>query len=121
MRAEPRYDCRRCPGYCCSYDLIEVSERDVARLARHHGLSLRAARERFTKLDSGKRVLRHRRDHVFRSTCLFFDQVERRCTIYEARPRVCRGYPAGPVCGYWDFLVFERELQDDDEFIPGSP
>jgi len=33
--AKPRvhYDCAKCPGYCCSYDLIEVGKRDIARLA----------------------------------------------------------------------------------------
>ena len=29
------YDCSKCPGYCCSYDRITVSKRDVARLAKH--------------------------------------------------------------------------------------
>lgn len=119
--ATARYDCTKCPGYCCSYDLIEVSDHDIARLARHHGVSVREARRRFTKLDSGRRVLRHKRDVVFRSTCHFFDQGERRCTVYAARPWVCRRYPSGTRCGYWEFLVFEREQQGDDEFVPGSP
>lgn len=119
--AAPRYDCSKCPGYCCSYDLIEVGERDVARLARHHGIGVREALRRFTKLDSGKRVLRHKRDRIFRSTCRFFDQDARRCGVYDARPTVCRSYPEGPRCGYWDFLVWEREQQGDDEFVPGSP
>lgn len=121
MQAGQRYDCTKCPGYCCSYDLIEVSEHDLVRLARQHAISVREARRRFTKRDSGKRVLRHHRDHIYRSTCLFFDQQARRCTVYAARPRVCRGYPDGRKCGYWDFLVFERALQDDAEFVPGSP
>jgi len=121
MSTAATYVCAQCPGYCCSYDWIEVTDHDLARLARHHGISLRDARRRFTKLDSGKRVLRHRRDHVFRSTCLFFDQEKRRCTVYEARPFVCRRYPSTPKCGYFEFLVFEREQQGDDEFVPLSP
>jgi hypothetical protein len=121
MAAKPAYDCSRCPGYCCSYDLIEVGARDLARLARHHGIGVREAERRFTKRDSGKRVLRHKEDRVYRSTCLFFDQDERRCGVYASRPAVCRSYPEGPRCGYWDFLAWEREQQDDDEFVPGSP
>jgi Fe-S-cluster containining protein len=120
MTPKARYDCARCPGYCCSYELIEVTERDVARLARHFGLRVADAWRRFTKLDSGRRVLRHRRDHVYRSTCRFFDQQQRRCTVYEARPAVCRQYPE-TRCGYYDFLRFEREQQGDDEFVPGTP
>jgi hypothetical protein len=33
---------------------------------------------------------------------------------------VCRKYPYGNKCGYYDFLKFEREHQDDEEFIPSA-
>lgn len=119
-----RYDCTRCPGYCCSYPRIAVSAHDIARLARHHGLSVARARERFTyryrTAAEDERVLRHHKDHVFRSVCRFLDRGTRRCTVYEARPRVCRGYPHARRCGYYDFLKFEREQQGDDEFIPSA-
>ena len=29
------YSCSKCPAYCCSYPLIEITKRDLARLARH--------------------------------------------------------------------------------------
>ena len=29
------YDCTKCPAYCCSYEHIGVSKRDINRLARH--------------------------------------------------------------------------------------
>lgn len=119
-----RYDCSKCPGYCCSYDRIEVSDFDIARLARHFGLSAATARQRFTYRYKTKAVdewvLRHRKDTVFKSICRFFDQDERRCTIYAARPNVCRRYPSGATCGYYDFLLFEREQQGDDDFIPSA-
>jgi hypothetical protein len=113
------YDCTKCPAYCCSYPLIEIGKRDVARLARHFGLSYVQAEERFTKYDAGEkaRVLRHRRDTVFDSVCMFLDPKQRRCSIYDARPGVCREYPDGPRCGYYDFLSFEREQQDDPEYV----
>ena len=34
----PHYDCSKCPAYCCSYDEISVTDRDVNRLARHFDL-----------------------------------------------------------------------------------
>lgn len=117
----PKYDCARCPGYCCSYDRIEVTPRDVARLARHFGLTVEQAERRFTRLwEPGERILRHRPDSVYKSICRFFDQHERRCTVYPARPAVCRQYPNGARCGYYDFLVFERGHQGDDTFIPSA-
>ena len=115
----PKYHCQKCPGYCCSYPEIEITERDIARLARHFGIDFDRAVERYTKQDRNKGIfmLRHRRDHIFESTCMLFDQEKRRCTVYEARPGVCRKYPDAPRCGYYEFLKFEREQQDDPEFI----
>lgn len=113
------YDCAKCPGYCCSYQLIEIGKRDIARLGKHFGLEYADAEERFTKYDASQkaRVLRHRKDKVFDTICMFFDQKERRCTVYEARPGVCRDYPIAPRCGYYEFLKFEREQQDDPKYI----
>lgn len=114
-----RYDCTKCPAYCCSYALIEVGKRDVARLARHFGLTYAQAERRFTKYDAGTgvRVLRHQQDEHFSTVCRFLDTEKRRCTVYEARPAVCRAYPDGTRCGYYDFLRFEREQQGDPDFI----
>jgi Fe-S-cluster containining protein len=113
------YDCAKCTGYCCSYDHIEVKPRDIERLAKHFDISLSAARERFTKtVPDGDVVLRHRKDHIFKSMCMFFDQEKRSCTVYHARPAVCREYPYGNKCGYYYFLKFERKHQDDETMIP---
>lgn len=121
---KPRYDCSKCPGYCCSHSRIAVSDFDIKRLARHFGISAAEARQRFTyhykTKEADEQLLRHQRDDVYKSICRFFDKEERRCTVYEARPNVCRRYPYGNVCGYYSFLKFERAHQDDDEFIPSA-
>ena len=112
-------NCAKCPGFCCTYPLIPVSDYDIRRLAKRFGISARVARARFTKpeLDEGKRirVLRHRKDEIFQSACRFLDQDKRRCTIYEHRPHACRAYPGVSRCGYYDFLANERSRQDDDQ------
>jgi Fe-S-cluster containining protein len=101
-----------------------VQDFDIERLARHFGISKAAARVKFTyryqtkELD--EQLLRHRKDHVFKSTCMFFDQKERRCTVYAARPSVCRMYPEDKTCGYYEFLKFERIQQGDEDFIPSA-
>lgn len=119
-----RYDCSKCPGYCCSHSRIAVSEYDIARLARLFNISPSEAKKRFTyhykTREVDEQILRHQKDHIYRSVCRFFDKHERRCTIYHARPNVCRKYPYGNMCGYYDFLKFEREHQDDEEFIPSA-
>jgi uncharacterized protein len=119
-----RYNCLKCPGYCCSHARIAVSDADIRRLARLFGLTDDEAKQRFTYRyrgpDGDEQILRHHRDHIYATVCRFFDRDERRCTVYEARPTVCRRYPYGKVCGYYNFLKFEREHQGDDEFIPSA-
>jgi Fe-S-cluster containining protein len=113
-----RYDCLKCPGYCCSYPVIPVTERDVARLARHYGITPEQAQARFTKRAEGKqRVLRRQTDPHFGRICKLFDTEARRCTAYEGRPGICRKFPGEARCGYYDFLSFEREHQSDPDFI----
>ncbi|MDE2304712.1 MAG: YkgJ family cysteine cluster protein [Gammaproteobacteria bacterium] len=118
------FDCSVCPGYCCSHARIAVTDHDVRRLARHFGLSERAARARFTyhyrTKEIDEQLLRHRRDHVYKSVCRFLDPKTRRCGVYEARPNVCRKYPYGNRCGYYAFLKFEREFHDDPQFVPSA-
>jgi Fe-S-cluster containining protein len=119
VKVKVSYSCKKCPGFCCTYSDIEITQRDIARLGKHFGLSPAVAETRFTKADdTGKaRLLRHRADKHFTTACMFLDQEKRRCTVYEARPGVCRQYPDSTKCGYYDFLRFERVQQGDPEFI----
>jgi uncharacterized protein len=114
-----RYSCAKCPAYCCSYPDIEVTPRDIERLAKRFDLTYAVAEERFTKEDPKEtvRLLRHKKDTVFATVCMFLDLEKRRCTVYESRPGVCRDYPDSSRCGYYEFLRFERTHQDDPEFI----
>lgn len=115
-----KYDCSKCPGYCCSYDWIRVTKRDIQRLAKRFSLTYEQAEKKFTKYEKEykARVLRHQKDHIFKSNCIFFDQEKRNCGIYEHRPAICRDFPEETTCGYYSFLMWEREHQDDPEFIP---
>ncbi|CAN5178250.1 hypothetical protein BH10PSE7_BH10PSE7_11590 [soil metagenome] len=113
-----KYDCLKCPGYCCSYPVIEVKDSDARRIAAHFDLPLDKAEKKFFKSSYGyKRVMRRKVDKYFGRICQFFDIEERRCTIYHARPYVCRDYPGKDNCGYWDFLAFERNAQEDENFV----
>ena len=48
--------------------------------------------------------MRRKADPHFGKICRFFDTEKRRCTIYTARPAICRDYPGGG-CGYYGFLM----------------
>jgi len=120
---QPRiyFNCSKCPAYCCSiYERVQVTKRDVNRLAKYFGVTSEVAEKRYTKIDraSGERVLRRTKDVIFEQTCMFLDQETRGCTIYHGRPAVCREYPARARCSYYDLLQFERNQQDDPSVVP---
>jgi uncharacterized protein len=118
--ARSTYDCSKCPAYCCSYDQIELKELDIRRLAKHLDLDREVFLKRYTKQGDELPILRHHKDKLFGSTCVFLDSKTRRCTVYDARPNVCRTYPDRPRCGYYDFLSWERDFQDDETSLPLS-
>jgi hypothetical protein len=90
----------------------------VERLAKHFGLTFKVARAKFTKVAHGRKyAMRRKKDTVYGRVCRFFDTEKRCCTVYKARPAVCRSFPGAGRCGYYDFLAFERRAQEDDEFI----
>jgi uncharacterized protein len=98
--------------------VIELTKRDVQRLAKHHSLTFDTAAKKFTKAVYGKSyVMRRKKDEHFGKICRFFDTEKRSCTIYTARPAACRAYPGGNRCGYYDFLTFERKAQDDPTWV----
>jgi Fe-S-cluster containining protein len=121
LPAKLRYDCSKCPAYCCSYQRIPVTPRDIERLARHFDLTPEEAKKRYTKFAWGEQVLRHRKDHIYESVCAFLDRETRRCTVYEARPEICRGFPEASRCGYYEFISWERRRQDDPDWVPLAP
>jgi Fe-S-cluster containining protein len=84
----------------------------------HFGVSPEIATQRFTKLFGKERILRRKADRLFGQACMFLDQETRKCTIYHARPLVCREFPTTSRCSYYDLLQFERKQQDDPDVIP---
>jgi Fe-S-cluster containining protein len=96
-----------------------VTEDDVGVLAKHFGLDHAQARKRFTKKgdEDSPRVLRHKADEHFGTICRFLDSETRGCSVYEARPQICRDFPNRKRCGYYEFLVHERETQEDEEWV----
>jgi len=113
------YDCAKCPAYCCSiYERVQVTKRDIKRLAKHFGVSLQKAVTQYTTTYQNERILRRKADPIFGKACKFLNPETRGCTIYNARPAVCREFPARQRCAYYDLLQFERIQQDDETVVP---
>lgn len=113
------YDCAKCPAYCCAvYERVQVTKRDINRLARHFGVSYETAMHKYTRLFNNERILRRKADPILGQACMFLNTETRRCKIYEARPLACREYPDAKRCAYYDLLQFERQQQDDPDVVP---
>jgi len=116
---KPKYDCDKCVAYCCSiYERVQVTPRDVKRLASHFGVTPEVASARYTKVFGKERILRRRADRLFGQACMFLNQETRKCTIYRARPGTCHEFPTTARCAYYDLIEFEREQQDDPDVVP---
>ena len=72
------------------------------------------AREACSKKEN-VRLLRHRKDGVFDSACVFLDQEKRQCTVYDVRPGVCRRLQLGHL---QVFKRFRHPLSSTNDF-PG--
>lgn len=76
--------CSHC-SKCCEETEMELSSRDVKRLEKAG-----YRREEFT-ITGKDRVTRLRN---IEGWCYFYNQVEKRCSVYENRPLGCYLYPA---------------------------
>lgn len=106
IKTAPDDNCLKCTGHCCTAGVhfeIGLHEADVVRLAEHLGMS----KEKFVKkyIDPMYTTLGYPHQFAFREDkkaeggwCCPFLEIDKRgagrCGVYEARPAVCRGFPA---------------------------
>jgi Fe-S-cluster containining protein len=92
MASSPPLECAKCAMCCKMAGYVEMSKYDVARLAKHLGLTPAEFKEKHLVqiTRTGKMWLKDEHE-----TCQFLGP-DHACTVYEARPTPCRGY----VC--WD-------------------
>ena len=73
------YNCSSCPAYCCAiYERVQVTPRDIKRLARHFAVDYATAEKRFTTTWQGEQILRRKKDPIFGEACKFLDPETRR-------------------------------------------
>lgn len=120
------YDCEQCPAICCTvYEAVSVDDRDVERLAAAAGLPADIFAAYYTRQGDGATVLRRKNDPVSGTgrCCTFLDVETRRCLHYDARPAVCRDFPAKGAgqegrCAYYDLLTYVRRESGDEARVP---
>lgn len=92
MASSPPLECSKCAMCCKMAGYVEMSNYDVARLAKHLGLTPTEFKQKHLVqiTRAGKMWLKDEHE-----TCQFLG-ADHNCTVYAARPTPCRGY----VC--WD-------------------
>jgi Fe-S-cluster containining protein len=79
-------DCREC-AECCRVGEVELSDRDIEKLARFLGLEIKEFVEKFVmEGEDGDRILRRSQ-----TGCVFLQGND--CMVYEARPANCERFP----------------------------
>lgn len=87
-----RRDCGTCGACCYRYRVVEVDDHDFATYATPVELT--------EPLPEGMRTMRRVPAQVpgrvlCADVCVAYDEVARRCTIYEHRPQSCRDFEVG--------------------------
>ena len=101
---QEQIDCTQCAN-CCKVATVQVSERDVERLARYLRIQPTQCLAEYTMENSEEgTILRRSEDRG----CVFLDGTA--CTVYEARPDICQRYPhlvrgSGSIASrMWQFI-----------------
>lgn len=90
--------CEGCGGRCCTGEsgYIWISVEEALLLSEYLGLKMEEFAYRYLISVSGKLNIREKQlDDGY--ACIFFDDQNKNCTVYEYRPIQCRTFP------FWDY------------------
>ena len=91
--------CIQCGSCCHDTKYVEVTKKELQRIAKHLKKSTPSLRKKHVIRKVGK--LGDQGFHISQP-CPFLTE-EKRCRVYEARPSICRGFPID-----YYFSVFEQ-------------
>lgn len=107
------FQCSQC-GDCCTGapGYVWVNSEEISALAAAIG---EADQHQFEKTYVRKVGIRKTLKERANGDCVFFNSQERKCSVYEARPRQCRTWP------FWDSNVKTPEAwKETCRVCPGS-
>ena len=91
--------CDTCPGTCCCGESgqVWVSQQEMNRICEFLQMNCIDFMEKYlrrvgNRFSCKERVAEHGLE------CIFFQGIDRKCTIYSVRPSGCRTYP------FWDYF-----------------
>jgi hypothetical protein len=106
---DPRV-CKNCEAYCCFGDpgFVWINQNDIFRISSYLSINtIDFMYQYLNRIDN-----RYSAKDIYTITgyyaCIFFDDYDRRCTIYDVRPAQCRLYP------FWDCFKHNKKLCFDE-------
>ena len=108
-----RFECSQC-GDCCTGapGFVWVNKEEIAELARQTGEeNIPVFEEKYVRQVGIRKSLKE----FSNGDCVFFNNEERTCKVYGARPRQCRTWP------FWDSnLKSPDDWERTCQICPGS-
>lgn len=107
-----QFECTQC-GDCCggAPGYVWVNQAEIDALAARLEMDVDEFEKVYVRRVGIRRSLREHRD----GDCVFLHPTERRCTVYEQRPRQCRTWP------FWDSNLKDPEAwRQTCAVCPGS-
>jgi len=91
--------CENCVGYCCTGEsgYTWVSDQEISKIAEFLGQDIDRLVSRYL-VRIGRRFCIKEVKIEGGFYCLFFDEKNRRCAIYDVRPAQCRTFP------FWEYF-----------------
>ena len=97
--------CESCGGKCCTGEsgYIWIDEGEILKFCAAFGMSKDEFESKFLIRVGLKRSIKEKPyDDGF--ACIFFDEKNKNCSVYELRPKQCRTFP------FWDY--FKKNLKE---------
>ncbi|WP_169767132.1 YkgJ family cysteine cluster protein [Campylobacter curvus] len=97
--------CGECGGKCCTGEsgYIWINESEIAKFCEHFGIDKKAFEQKFLIKVGAKFSLKEKiYDDGY--ACIFFDERDKNCSVYELRPSQCATFP------FWDY--FKKNLKE---------
>ena len=104
--------CEECGGKCCIGEsgYIWVNNDEIDNISKYLNISKNEFIKRYLIKAKGKYSLKEK---VFEEgfACIFFDEKNCNCSIYDVRPTQCRTFP------FWDYL--KTRISEVKQECPG--
>ena len=80
------FNCKNCGNCCKIEESIAICREDIKRIATYLSMSYKNVMARYVRLEGDKYFIK------ISKPCVFYDN-DKKCTIYDARPLICRAHP----------------------------